>query len=196
VDQQLGQRIRVVGTSGSGKTTLAQRLAGRLGVPHIELDALHWDPGWQMAHPDVFARRIAEATSADAWVMDGNYSAVAARIVPWDRVDALIFLDYPLRVVLWRVVTRTFLRAMTGVELWNGNRERWQETFSRDSIILWSLTTYHRRRRQYRALIDSPEMAGVRVVHLRSPREANRWLSRIQHRIRAGSAGGSDRKRP
>jgi adenylate kinase family enzyme len=188
------KRVRVVGTSGSGKTTLAQRLAERLGVPHIELDALHWKPGWQMAHPDEFARRIAEATSGDAWVMDGNYSAVAAGIVPWERVDTLIFLDYPLWVVMWRVITRTFWRAITGAELWNGNRERWRETFSRDSIIVWSLTTYHRRRRQYRALVRTPDVAGVTIIHLRSPRDADRWLRRIPDRTRAGSPGGQDRE--
>ncbi len=40
------RRIVVIGTSGSGKTTLARELAGRLNVPHIELDALHWKPNW------------------------------------------------------------------------------------------------------------------------------------------------------
>ena len=37
------QRINVVGTSGSGKTTVSRALAGRLGIRHIELDALSWD---------------------------------------------------------------------------------------------------------------------------------------------------------
>ncbi len=40
----LGQRIVVVGTTGSGKTTLAAQLALIAGCPHIELDALHWEP--------------------------------------------------------------------------------------------------------------------------------------------------------
>jgi adenylate kinase family enzyme len=173
----------VVGTSGAGKTTLAHRLAEILGVPHIELDALHWDPGWQMADPDVFARRVAEAASGDAWVMDGNYSAVATRVVPWDRVDILVFLDYALPTVLWRVVSRTVQRAVTRAELWNGNRERWREVFSRDSIILWSLTTYHRRRRQYRGMIESQRLSGPTVVHLRSPRQAERWLRELQEQM-------------
>ena len=34
------RRINVVGTSGSGKTTVAGAIAERLGLPHIEMDAL------------------------------------------------------------------------------------------------------------------------------------------------------------
>ncbi|WP_205370744.1 MULTISPECIES: AAA family ATPase [Thermoleptolyngbya] len=38
------QRIAIVGTSGTGKTTLAQQVGRQLGIAHIELDALHWEP--------------------------------------------------------------------------------------------------------------------------------------------------------
>ena len=41
------QRVSVVGNSGSGKTTLARQLAGRLGVAHVELDAIFHQPDWQ-----------------------------------------------------------------------------------------------------------------------------------------------------
>ena len=40
-------RIVVVGTSGAGKTTLARRIAALLMLPHIELDAINWQPGWR-----------------------------------------------------------------------------------------------------------------------------------------------------
>lgn len=36
------RRVLVVGSSGSGKTTTARLIAGEPGIPHIELDALHW----------------------------------------------------------------------------------------------------------------------------------------------------------
>ena len=37
----MARRIVIKGTSGVGKTTFGAELAARLGVPFIELDALH-----------------------------------------------------------------------------------------------------------------------------------------------------------
>jgi adenylate kinase family enzyme len=48
------QRIVVVGTTGSGKTTMAGQLAGRLGYPHVEQDALNWGPDWTMRPNEEF----------------------------------------------------------------------------------------------------------------------------------------------
>ena len=169
------RRVAVVGTTGSGKTTLARQLSERLGIPHVELDALHWDPGWTSAEPEVFSERTAQALSGAAWVTDGNYSRV--RDIVWSRADTVVWLDYPLPVVLGRLVWRTLRRLVRREELWNQNRERFAGVFlSRDSIILWALQTYRRRRREYPLLLDRPEYVHLDVVRLRSPREARRWL--------------------
>jgi len=83
-------RIVVVGTSGAGKTTLAKNIAAALAIPHIELDALHWDPDWRglsVTDPDEFIRRVAAATAGDAWVVDGNYGLV--RALTWRRATHL-----------------------------------------------------------------------------------------------------------
>jgi adenylate kinase family enzyme len=170
------RRIVVVGTSGSGKTTLAQRLAQRLELPHVELDALHWDPNWMPVPREVFRERASQALSGDEWTTDGNYSAV--RDIVWNRADTIVWLDYSLPVIMGRVTWRTIRRLVMREELWNENRERFRTSFlSHDSIILWALRSYRRRRREYPVLFSQPEHVHLRVVRLRSPRAARRWLS-------------------
>ena len=60
-------RIAIVGTSGSGKTTLARAIAAATGLPHIELDAINWQPGWQdiaRLDPPLFEARVVDCVPA------------------------------------------------------------------------------------------------------------------------------------
>ena len=172
------RRVNVVGTSSSGKTTLARELAERLALPVIELDALYWEPGWQAAGDEVMRRRVAQAIAGQAWVVDGNYSAV--RDIVWARADAVVWLDFPLRTVLRRYALRTRRRLRTGEELWpgTGNREQLSmHLFARDGLLWWILGTYRRRRREYpRLLAANPHLAAIR---LRSAGEADAWLATV-----------------
>jgi len=170
-------RIVVIGTSGSGKTTLAQQLANKLNFKHVELDALHWEPNWQMAELDVFRERVINALMSDQWVVDGNYSKV--RPIIWKRADTIIWLDYPLYLILWRMSKRVIRRTLTRENLWGtGNRETlWKHLFTRDSLILWVLQTYRRRKRDYPLLFQQPEYAHLQIIHFRSPRKVNKWVS-------------------
>lgn len=111
------QRIVVVGTSGSGKTTLAGQLAERLGVPHVELDALNWGPDWTQRDLDEFQALLAEATKGEGWVVCGNYSR--ARDTLWPRADTVVWLDYPLPLIMWRLWWRTIGRFVRQEELWS-----------------------------------------------------------------------------
>jgi shikimate kinase len=173
------QRIAVVGTSGTGKTTLARQLSARLRLPHVELDALHWDPGWVPTPAEIFVGRAETALGGDTWVVDGNYPEV--RDLIWRRADTIVWLDYSLALTMWRLTLRTFRRVATREVLWNGNRERDLSAhfFSRDSIFLWALRTYGLRRREYPALLESSSYAHLRAVRLRSPRATNAWLASL-----------------
>jgi adenylate kinase family enzyme len=169
------RRVNVVGTSAAGKSTFARALAERLGVPCIELDALYWGPNWTKAPDTLMRERVRGAITGDAWVVDGNYSAV--RDLVWERADTVAWLDYPLGTILWRYAIRTRRRFQTREEIWPGtdNRERLSmHILHRDGLLWWILSTYHRRRRDYPRLLA--EHPWIEAVRLHSPREAQNWL--------------------
>lgn len=171
-------RVVIVGCSGSGKTTLAQQLAELLGAPRIELDALYWLPNWVPRPTDEFRALVAEAVSQEQWVTDGNYSAV--RDLVWTRATAVIWLNYTFPTVFGRVLRRTLRRTLTHEELYMGNRESLRRSFlSRDSILWWVITTFRRRRRQFRVLFDQPATVSYLRAEFRRPSEARRFLAAL-----------------
>ena len=169
------QRICVIGTSGSGKTTLARQVSQKLVIPHVELDSLYWEPNWVEVPRDVFRDRVEESLVGNNWVADGNYSKV--RDILWGKADTLVWLDYSLPVVMSRILRRTFHRVVTQQQVCNGNYETWTKAFSRDSIILWVLQTYHRRRKEYPILFNKAEYSHLNIVRLSSPQATEDWLS-------------------
>lgn len=173
-----GKRIVVVGSSGSGKTTTAEIIAGKLGLPHVELDALHWLPGWTEAELTVFREQVSQALAGPSWVVDGNYSKV--RDITWTRADTLVWLDLPLPLVLKRLFNRTLHRWITREELWSGNRENLRGAFfSRDSLFLWMLKSRKKHRRDYPRLVTEPEYAHLRFIHLTSAAQVDAWLESL-----------------
>jgi len=183
-------RIAVIGTSGAGKTTLARSIARQLGVPHIELDAINWQTGWQdlIRHdPLEFLTRVADAIEAGCWVVDGNYERV--RPLVWGRATHLVWLDYPRHVVMRRVIGRSLLRVVLRTELWAGNREQWRHLLRPSHPIRWAWTTWAQQRRMTEARLARPEHAGLVVMRLRHPREAQAALRRLvaQSRPRLGT---------
>ncbi|NRB08749.1 MAG: hypothetical protein HRU34_17510 [Richelia sp.] len=115
--------------------------------------------------------------TGNSWIVDGNYSKVRNYI--WSQADTVVLLDYSLRLLIRRILQRTYKRVMTQQEVCNGNRETWKTTFSNESIILWVLRTYKRRRKEYPALLQQLEYNHLQIVHLRSPQATQDWLEVI-----------------
>jgi adenylate kinase family enzyme len=172
------RRVAVIGGSSVGKTTLSKELARRLGVPHIEIDALHHDPGWTEASADVLQARVdaAMAAAPDGWVADGNYHGKLGVSV-LERADTLVFLDLPYRTALRRVTWRTFRRLLSREELWNGNRETLRNTFGRQSIVLWVITQHGKYREKWPERYAA--LPHLEVVRLRSARAVRDWLQSL-----------------
>jgi len=157
---------------------MARAIAERLGIEHIELDALFWKPNWGQTPDDEFLPAVNDATRGDRWVLDGNYSRT--RPMVWRRADTIVWLDYSFPCIFARLLWRTIRRSITKEELWSGCRERFRISFlSRDSILIWCLKTYWRRRRNYPEILSRPEHKHLRLIHLHSPREARTWVGRL-----------------
>ena len=170
-------RIHVIGTSGSGKTMVAMAIAEKLGIKHIELDAIHWQPGWTELPEDEFNKRIKEAIEVGDWVIDGNYKVVRELI--WERVDTILWLDMPFIPVFLRVHWRTIRRLVKQEELWNTNTENIGSLIGKYSMPLWVIQTHKKRRNEYPPLLADPSLSHVDIKIFKSLREVNAWIDSL-----------------
>lgn len=170
-------RYLVVGTSGAGKSTFAHALARAAQCPCIELDELYWAPGWVAAPPEKFETSVAEATAGERWVADGNYSAV--RDVLWPRATHIVWLNYERWTVLSRVLWRTISRGVMRTRLSHGNRESLRMAFfSKESILLWSYSTFKKNRLKFTGLRKDRNYAHLDWSELTRPSQAREFIER------------------
>jgi energy-coupling factor transporter ATP-binding protein EcfA2 len=178
------QRILILGRTGSGKTTLARELAGAIGVPHVELDALYFGPNFRTVSLTLLRDRTSAAIAGDHWVTDGNKSAV--RDLVWPRADTVIWLDYPLVVCLWRLGKRALWRTSVLTEQaaeTGGKAGLLKQFLLAAKGVLTALRSHKGQRREYPRMFARQENQHLVVVRLRSPRATRRWL------VRVGEAG-------
>ena len=167
------QRVLVVGSSGAGKSTLSRRLAERLYLPVISLDAEFWQPGWVETPRPMWRVKVTDLAAASSWIMDGNYSGSFDLRMP--RADAVIWLDYGrglcLRRALWRALMHHGRRRP---EMAEGCPERLDFAFLR---YIWSFPAAHRPK-----IVAAIEAfcAHAQVFRLGNDRDADRLLAGIE----------------
>lgn len=189
-------KIVIIGKTGSGKTTLGRDLVERLGLVHIELDALYWEKGWVPADIEIFRQRIATSLSSTSrWVCDGNYSK--ARDLIWRQANTIVWLDYPLSFVFRNLWSRSIRRLLTKEKLWNENRESWRGLFfSKESLFLFSIKSHINHRRIFPELLASPKYTHLVKFHFVKPEQTQAWLEQLPSAVHNGenAFGDSDRK--
>jgi len=175
-------RIVIIGRTGSGKTTLARELAAVLGVPHVELDSLYFEPDFSTVSLEVLRERTREAIAGDRWVTDGNKSAV--RDLVWPRADTIIWLDYSLAVSIWRLGKRALWRTSVlrkEAEKSGEKKNLIRKLFSAARGVLTALRSHKNQRQEYPLLFAQPENQHLVVERLRSPQLTRRWLLRVSN---------------
>ena len=167
------RRIAVIGSGGAGKSTLARRLGEKLGIEVIHLDALFWKPGW-VATPQEEWRPVVEQLAArDSWIIDGNYgSTLDLRLA---AADTVVFLDFPRSLCLCRALKRRIqYQGKCRPDMAEGCPEQIDREF-----LMW-IWRFGKNSRPSVVRKIEKFAQHARIIHLRSPHEAEKFLAEIQ----------------
>ena len=172
-------RVSLQGISGSGKTTLGRELERRLGLRHLETDALVHGPDWAETPDDELRTRLEEVIAGDRWVIDSDYRRKLGTMV-LEAADTVVWLDMPLHLCLHRLWRRTHRRIRGDERLWNDNKESWRTALlGRDSLFVYAVRKHFSQRRTLPDLLRQARLEHLHVVRLRSPAQLRRWLESI-----------------
>ena len=164
------KRVLVIGPGGAGKSTFARRLGEALNIEVTHLDRAYWRSGWTKPSEADWVDTVAELTSRESWIMDGNFGGTLE--LRTRHCDTMIFLDMPRLLCLWRVVKRRLTyRNRSRPDMTEGCNEKLDLDF-----ILW-VWNYSRRSRPRVVKLLRERAEEKRVVWLRSRREVERFLS-------------------
>lgn len=174
--------INIIGTTGSGKSTLALELAEKTKLQNIELDNLLWLDDWQESSNDaLFLKlKIAMENAETGWVIDGLYTRTIPMIM--EKVDTVIWLDYPFHINLYRLTKRTLGRVISRKKLWenSNNRESLKLMLSKESIFIWLIKSYPKNRKKYSDLMQNPAYQHIQFIRLTSPKQTEAFLKQMK----------------
>lgn len=98
-------KIHVIGIPSAGKTTLAEGLSKRLGAPHYALDGLAFvDERWTLRPASERDVMVAEILHEPSFIAEGGFLGWTDDLLA--AADLVVWLDPPLRVLVWRHIRR------------------------------------------------------------------------------------------
>jgi adenylate kinase family enzyme len=168
-------RTVVLGASCSGKTTTGKRIAELRGCPCFDLDELAFESNWERVSDAELLRRLeGKIAGLPDWVICGNYTKVMQPVL-WPRAGQILWLDLPLSTIIARMFRRTVSRWWTREKVCGDNQESlWNAVAGKDSLVMYTLRTFKRRRRDFERAMDE------RWVRVRSVAEAGKLIGSEQ----------------
>lgn len=173
-------RIVIIGASGSGKSTLARKLSIKLPITYIDMDALFWSPNWTLKSREEMRAIVDTHASAEGhWVTDGVFLNTSD--ITWPRADTIIWLDYALPFVLWRLFCRTTWRIWSRQRVCGNNVEGWRALFSwseDENMMLMCFMQYWRIKKRF-PVLRGEYKEGRKVLVFKKESECDAWLEEL-----------------
>lgn len=166
-------RYLIIGCSGSGKSTLAQQISTLCGVPYINTDALYWNSDWTV----IPEQEVIDAIDLEAenYVLDGNFVSHRGRV--WHKADVIIWLNYDLPLVLYRLLKRNMGWWLTRSSPWTGTPISLHRVFSG---LRHSYQSHGKKRDSYPAYLASLSDKEIHIVS--RPKEVEALLESLTSR--------------
>lgn len=167
--REFGTKIVVVGVSAAGKSTFSRRLAEKLQLPLILMDAIMWKPGWEYIGDEDVVRKLDLFSQQDKWIIEG-YVSSDARTFLFDRADTIIYLDYSPLVCAWRYIKRWWKHRRTPRPELEGSPEKFSFKFLK---LVWTKGEAISLDKYLETVVPQSK-----IITLRSPQEAEKFLAR------------------
>jgi adenylate kinase family enzyme len=98
-------KVHIIGLPSSGKTTLAEDLSTRMGICHHDLDTVAFvDDRWTPRPAQERDALLAQILAEPRFVTEGGFLGWTVGLLA--AADHIVWLDPPLRVLVWRHVRR------------------------------------------------------------------------------------------
>jgi hypothetical protein len=95
----------------------------------------------------------------------------------------VVWLDFPLRTTVPRILKRSWRRSRSNELLWGTNYERfWPQlkVWELDSLIGYTIRRGGKSRKLFRELRKNPDFGHIRWVRMTSPSQVQRWLDSVR----------------
>lgn len=169
-------RITIIGSGGAGKSTLSVELGQLLGLPVVHLDSLYWTKGWVNRSEDEFERILNEVVTREQWIIDGNYSSTMD--VRFSRAEAIIYLDYPTWICLFRILKRRIqYHGKARPDMVEGCKEKIDMEF-----IKWILNFRRNKRPSILNKLSNVE-SDKKIYIFKTPKELKNYIKNLKENL-------------
>jgi len=173
------KRIIVFGSTGAGKSTLVEHISREFHLPLINMDTLSREAGKSKTPMETFALSTQKSVENDSWILDGSYAIVQDII--WPRAEAIVWLDYSVWVVTWRLIKRSLYRIFLRKKPERPSKAKPISAEKRTQTYLWSILTHNKRRQQYFAALYSSKNKHLHIIRLCNPKDTSKWLELLEN---------------